>query len=412
METLVLKNFLVIKDASLDVKKFNIIIGSQGTGKSVLAKTVYFFKSCESSLRKNISKIETFEQFSESFIERFTSLFPSYAWEHQDFSITYHSDNLLIRISNDAGKLLVSFDPKIVTAYKKCLDKMSILLEEMDENKSSKEMKYSLPVEFLYKEQIRNWLKNSDLKIFIEDANFIPASRSFFSQFQENLFTILSSRNNLDPLLVDFGRLYEVYLSFFLRNKNDLAEILPTQFIKDILGGEISKIDDKIFLVNNNSKTEVIHTSSGQQEALPMLITLAVLSYIQDESYIFIEEPEAHLFPISQAKIIKLLTNMYSNSFNFFITTHSPYILSELNNYLYAKDLMKRGLLSQEEYDHILPSTSAIDINDICAYKIEDGFLYSIINEEYSMIDSEELDKASSHASDIYNQLLEFEPQD
>ena len=27
METLVVKNFLVIKDASLDVKKFNIIIG-------------------------------------------------------------------------------------------------------------------------------------------------------------------------------------------------------------------------------------------------------------------------------------------------------------------------------------------------------------------------------------------------
>ena len=36
----------------------------------------------------------------------------------------------------------------------------------------------------------------------------------------------------------------------------------------------------------------------------------------------------------------------------------------------------------------------------------------SIINKEYSMIDSEELDKASSHASDIYNQLLEFEIED
>ena len=43
---------------------------------------------------------------------------------------------------------------------------------------------------------------------------------------------------------------------------------------------------------------------------------------------------------------------------------------------------------------------------------IENGVLMSIINKEYSMIDSEELDKASSHASDIYNQLLEFEPQD
>ena len=33
METLVLKNFLVIKDASLDVKKFNIIIFVSGSQK-------------------------------------------------------------------------------------------------------------------------------------------------------------------------------------------------------------------------------------------------------------------------------------------------------------------------------------------------------------------------------------------
>ncbi len=47
METLVVKNFLVIKEASLDVKKINIIIGSQGTGKSVLAKTLYLLKNLE-----------------------------------------------------------------------------------------------------------------------------------------------------------------------------------------------------------------------------------------------------------------------------------------------------------------------------------------------------------------------------
>jgi hypothetical protein len=109
---------------------------------------------------------------------------------------------------------------------------------------------------------------------------------------------------------------------------------------------------------------------------------------------------------------MKLLSFLNNKGQNFFITTHSPYILSELNNYLYAQDLIKRELLSLEDFDKILPSTSPIDINNISAYKIENGILTSIIDEEFSIIDSDELDKASSHASDIYNQLLEFETED
>ena len=41
-----------------------------------------------------------------------------------------------------------------------------------------------------------------------------------------------------------------------------------------------------------------------------------------------VEEPEAYLFPVAQKQII-----------DFAITTHSPYILSSLNNLLYAYNL-------------------------------------------------------------------------
>ena len=221
-----------------------------------------------------------------------------------------------------------------------------------------------------------------------------------------------NSKNNLDPFLIEFGHMYEVYKSFYFRRKEKINDFFPISIISEILCGEIQEIDKKYFLINNDQKTDLVNASSGQQEAFPMLIFLAVSAYLESENNIFIEEPEAHLFPTSQAQIVKILSTMYKMKTNLFITTHSPYILSEINNYLYAKDLINRGLLSQEQYDLILPSTSAIDIDDISAYKIENGILHSIINEEYSMIDSDELDKASSHASDIYNQLLEFESED
>lgn len=411
MENLTINNFLVIKEASLDVKKFNIIIGSQGTGKSVLAKTLYFFKSFENRLRRHLAKADTFEQFSDSFKNRFISIFPVYAWENQSFSINYKFNQTVIKIYNKKNVLIIDFDEKIKTAYSRSLQRIQLIVEKIESNGSTNP-KFSIPPEFLYRNQINEILDNSALSLFRIDANFIPASRSFFSLFQENFFNIISNTNNLDPLLLDFGRIYEVYISAFFRNQDHASEYLPTAWIKEILGGEIEQIDDRYYLVNNKQRTEFIHTSSGQQEALPMLVSLAVLAYIENESDIFIEEPEAHLFPSSQAKIVKILSHMYAKKFNLFITTHSPYILSELNNYLYANDLIKRNLMSIDEYNSILPLTSPINIDDVNAYKMEDGFLKSIIDIDYSMINSEELDKASSHASEIYNQLLEFEAQD
>jgi len=43
-EFLEIKNFLLIKEAKFEVKRFNVIIGSQTSGKSVVAKVLYFFK--------------------------------------------------------------------------------------------------------------------------------------------------------------------------------------------------------------------------------------------------------------------------------------------------------------------------------------------------------------------------------
>jgi len=47
-----------------------------------------------------------------------------------------------------------------------------------------------------------------------------------------------------------------------------------------------------------------------------------------------IEEPEAHLFPESQKEIIDilgLLSSIFPENMSFFLTSHSPYILTSIN---------------------------------------------------------------------------------
>ena len=45
MESLEIQNFLTIREAKLDVRRFTILIGPQANGKSVVAKVLYFFRN-------------------------------------------------------------------------------------------------------------------------------------------------------------------------------------------------------------------------------------------------------------------------------------------------------------------------------------------------------------------------------
>ena len=415
METLVVKNFLVIKDASLDVKKFNIIIGSQGTGKSVLAKTLYLLKNLENLIKVNLVKESSYENLNKEIKNKFISIFPEYAWRLQNFEIIYKNRDISITINN-RDNLNIIFSDNLVDDYNKIINRFHVIKKNIDNEDIDKsdndEILNFLPKSIVYRRHISKLLNDSNFLPLMPTSHFIPASRAFFSLFYENLFSILSSASNLDPFLMEFGNLYESFRSMYNRHLDTIQDSFPLEFSKQILNGDIILKEEKCFIVNEKQSIELIQASSGQQEALPMLQTLAVLSIFSRNTFTFIEEPEAHLFPTSQANIMKLLSFLNNKGQNFFITTHSPYILSELNNYLYAQDLIKRGLLSLDGFNKILPSTSPIDINNISAYKIENGILTSIIDEEFSIIDSDELDKASSHASDIYNQLLEFETED
>ncbi|WP_413228145.1 AAA family ATPase [Aeromonas caviae] len=65
------------------------------------------------------------------------------------------------------------------------------------------------------------------------------------------------------------------------------------------------------------------------------------ISYLEQENVmVFIEEPEAHLFPDGQKDVSDFIVMVRSMiGARFIITTHSPYILSSINNALYAYHL-------------------------------------------------------------------------
>lgn len=58
-------------------------------------------------------------------------------------------------------------------------------------------------------------------------------------------------------------------------------------------------------------------------------------------SIIFIEEPEAHLHPLNQIKLMKSFTRLAKSNVKLVMASHSNYIFNELNNRVLAGELGK-----------------------------------------------------------------------
>lgn len=63
-----------------------------------------------------------------------------------------------------------------------------------------------------------------------------------------------------------------------------------------------------------------------------MLNQLYILMLKKEEAFVIIEEPEAHLYPSLQNKLMEFIAYFANvNQSSVLITTHSPYILTSVN---------------------------------------------------------------------------------
>lgn len=91
--------------------------------------------------------------------------------------------------------------------------------------------------------------------------------------------------------------------------------------------------------------------SSGELSVLSLILGLS--SELENNSIICIDEPELNLHPEWQEKIIQLieLVSRFYNGCHFFIATHSPQLISGINNHnTFILDLSKNRVFNIEKY--------------------------------------------------------------
>jgi hypothetical protein len=262
---------------------------------------------------------------------------------------------------------------------------------------------------------------------------FIPSERNLISAVKNLDKTYKAT--DLDVLLNYLLEWDEVKDYYGTKNALRLSVARNIQYYND--GGA-----DFIYLSQNGKKLPVFYASSGVQSAMPIEVMIdrysafvgerASLSkhdwkQISDDTIkanyqsvqFYIEEPEQNLYPMSQKDLVlNVVKHMVSANRNekarhesmVVMTTHSPYILSVLNELMAeAKLYIKHTEKYIEGVDDFVNYDCFMKPEYYSAYYINDnGTFENLIDSELPMISGIELDGVSDWVEERISKVNKF----
>ena len=412
-ESLVIANFAGINSLEIEVSPLTVLIGPQSVGKSVTAKLLYFFRCIPRFLLEQAysDKLSTPEDI---LTEKFKMFFPTSAPPQKTCALIYKQGQALIQIERATVKSAswqIYLPEQIEDAFYKLRDRLLSFSDFNSVQVGAAPTEGGARVE--YSNAVYDVLPYSTAY-----SRFIPAGRSFYAQVQTDMAAFFRSAS-LNPFVTEFG----VYLARLrkrsasesdkqLDSRGTNAKLLSRQ----LLSGDYVRAGNEDFIRTSEERVlPALIWSSGQQEAQPLT---SVLRYHCEQPIatgsLFVEEPEAHLFPVSQrtmTELIALAFNTHWPDSRIFITTHSPYILTTINNLLLAGQIYATTPSSEitNRLADLLPADRALAPGSVGAFYMDQNSCRYIMDEETGLINASAIDDVSADINEKFEALLDLQ---
>lgn len=417
MHKLMIHRLGPIRHCELEIGCNMALTGNQAAGKSTIAKAVYFFRT----LKEDIAALAARRAFGPAgdARERMTTAFErlvrnkfldtfgsSYKME-RDMCMTYaFSDAVEVSVSlaesNDFSApnfVFVNYSPAL----------RSFLLDETGADAETLRAKLAALFDDAY------------------ETVYIPAGRSVLTVLGGPFNYFYSTMDDAQKRLLDTCT--RNYLERVLRLRPQFAEGLrglsegrrmtgreaalheeALSLISQILKGEYRVADgeDRIGLADGRY-VKINYASSGQQESVWILNLLYYYFAMKHPVFFIIEEPESNLFPSSQKLMVELIALIADAGHRFLVTTHSPYVLGELGNLLYASFL---GRENPEGARSVIAESKWLSEAEFDAFFVRDGGIEDCLDRDLHQIDHTRLDEISGVINEEYDRLLSLESPD
>lgn len=404
MAHLIVKEFGAIKSAEIEIKKYNFFIGHTSSGKSTIAKLIAIFNNSafwaikEGDFKAFSILLEKYNinfEFNELTLIQYSSA--KYNWEisKNKFHSNYNDADLMA-LANDTSE---------------SDDFLRKFIEKKENDASLKE--FIKVIKTLIGDQIsqKGSIHTSFFKPFILDMLYekctpvyIPAERLLISTFTNSIFSLLQVGAGIPDCIKDFGSLYEK-----ARAKKKKIDI-------DILNIKVSFSNngDTVFLENETKEIKMSQTSSGIQSIIPLWTVFNQYVESEEKKILVIEEPELNLFPSTQYHLVDwIIKKMRKSKGSIVITTHSPYVLSTIDNLILAKEIAKKCKNKRDtlvQIKRLIPSMALIDFDHVSSYFFHsNGTVKDIRDTELKSVGAEYIDEASNELGYIFDELCNIE---
>lgn len=414
IERLSVSNFAGIKHLDLEVRPFTVVIGPQSVGKSITAKLLYFFQSLPRFLLHSGRDLTPLSP-DEALLGRFYEFFPSPTYADCTCELTYRLGSTIIRLEHSGEekkgrRWRIILPETIGEAFAVFRSRRVDAVDEFSEPSDS----------FAADEQAYRTYRSVLSTLFPRRTffcRFIPAGRSFYSLVQASMSSFFRQAK-LDPFVTEFGILFDgmKQRSYPLPETRTSASIAADALTKQLLSGHYLREGQEDFInVVDGRKLPARLWSSGQQEAQPLAYLLQ--HYCERPKLarpLFVEEPEAHLFPDSQktmTELIALAFNAGRPTARMFLTTHSPYILTTINTLLLAGRIYASQpvLTAERDLVNLVPPDRALKPGSVGAFFMNQDGCHSIMAEDTGLIDANAIDDVSDELNNTFEALLDLQ---
>ena len=385
MKHLVIRNLGPLKEADVELKRINVIIGSQSSGKSCVLKTACYCTWVE----KRIELTQTADFFATegNFLKELERFHKLKGYIKDDTYISYESDFMAFSFDNATNTFMFEW-------------------KEGRWNYRRSKVTY-IPAERNLVAAIPNWFQvkfaDDNIRDFMADwetarqattndlsvlnlgvsYHYDVNTKSDKVQVADGVtldFTNTSSGlQSVIPLFVHLTYLIELQVMKVVntsitgsKEENSLSDIIYNHFTP-LFGKRISENEIKrnrpsiVFKINDKNYSLHVSDIKKMQEILFQYL-------VTDHCDIFLEEPEANLFPPTQSCLVEWLLDMTKGEQpnNLLIATHSPYIL----NAFVEKQDIDMTLLYTRSIDGLIMVKTATeqDIQDIYDYGVDAFF--------------------------------------
>ena len=428
MQKLVINKLGPIDRCELECTKFMTLTGLQASGKSTIAKAIYYFRTIKEDLvelaktqalysnaedKRNLRKgIEN--HLREKFLRTFGS---SWGMSNEMYMKYHFSETCFVSISLKENKKYNS--PNYIWVE---------ISEDLKE--FLKEMNNFLCVTPLgiEKEGLETF-KQELYKIFQDECSvvYIPAGRSMITLLSQQFAYIYATMDDMQKRSLDSCT--KDYLERILRLKPEFSEgleglaayyltkkqlpqktvVLALNLIKNILRGTYRYTNGEEQIVIEDGKyIKINFSSSGQQESV-WILNLLFYYLLQEKQMLFIiEEPESNLFPESQKYITEMIALVSNCGHSIVLTTHSPYVLGTLNNLLYAHTIDEKYW---KEADSVIPRQLWLDDKKFDSWFVKNARIENCMDSEIHMIENERIDEISKVINHDFDKMLELQDE-